>query len=179
VTNLAEVPRFRQDLQHQLALFEQAFVGLDTPEEVETYIDLLVRTSGTAGSYDKNLRNIFVQELTMGDKNEVGQGVAGRNANVSNNTFQQVWNEAGGKIDLAQLASQLATLRSALRNEPTSAEQDVAIGAVAQAETAAAAKDGPGALAHLRSAGKWALGVAEKIGVDVATGAIKAALGLP
>jgi hypothetical protein len=65
-----------------------------------------------------------------------------------------------------------------MRNEPPSNEHDVASGAIAQTEMAAAAQDGPGALAHPRNAGKWALGVAEKIGVGVAAGATKTALGL-
>lgn len=178
-TDLAEMSRFRADLERQLALFDQSFVGLDTPEEVETYIDLLMRTSGPAGHYDKDIRNIFVKELSMGDSYKVGQAMAvGPNARASHGSFQQVWNEAGGAIDLAKLASELATLRTALRGEPASAEHDVAIGAIAQAEKAAAAQDGPGALAHLRTAGKWVLGVAEKIGVAVAAGAIKTALGL-
>ncbi len=115
----------------------------------------------------------------MGDNYKVGQGMAvGPGAQASHGTFQQVWNEGGSKIDLAQLAAELARLRTALRAESTSAEQDVAIGAIAQAETAAVAEDGPGALAHLRNASKWVLGVAEKIGVGVAAGAIKTALGL-
>ena len=45
--------------------------------------------------------------------------------------------------------------------------------AVADAEEAAAKGDGPGALQHLKGAGKWALGVAEKIGVSVAAKAIE------
>ncbi len=178
-TDLAEISRFQQDLLRQFALFDQAFVGLDTPEEVERYVDLLMHTSGPAGSYDKNIRGIFVQELTMGDNYKVGQAMAvGPGAQASHGTFRQVWNDVSGKIDLAQLAAELATLRTALRAEPTSAEQDVAIGAIAQAETAAIARDGPGALAHLRTASKWVLGVAEKIGVGVAAGAIKTAFGL-
>lgn len=178
-TDLAEKARFQQDLLRQLALFDQAFVGLDTLEEVDKYVDLLTRSSGPAGSYDKNIRGIFVQELKMGDNYKVGQAMAvGPGAQASNGTLQQVWNEAGGNIDLAQLAAELATLRTALRAEATSAEEDVAIGAIAQAETAAIAKDGPGAIAHLRNGSKWVLGVAEKIGVAVAISAIKTALGL-
>jgi hypothetical protein len=178
-TNVGDLTRFRQDLRRQLALFEQAFVELDTHDDVQTYTDLLIRTSGPPGSYDRNIRNIFVQELSMGDKYKVGQAMAvGPNAQASHGRFQQVWNEIDSTTELAQLAAELAKLRGALREEPTTAERDATIGAIAQAEIAAAAEDGPGALAHLRNAGKWALSVAEKIGVSIAAGAIKTALGL-
>jgi hypothetical protein len=39
-------------------------------------------------------------------------------------------------------------------------------------------KDGPKTIKHLKIAGTWVLGVAEKIGVEVAKKALKGALGL-
>jgi hypothetical protein len=47
---------------------------------------------------------------------------------------------------------------------------------VAAAEKAAVKGDVPTTLGHLKAAGTWALGVAEKIGVSVATEAIKRAI---
>jgi hypothetical protein len=93
-------------------------------------------------------------------------------------TFQQMWNEAGPKLDLNVLAEELSTLRPALKAAATSAADDAAVGEVASAEVAAKENDGPKTLAHLKNAGKWALGVAEKIGVGVATAAIKTAMGV-
>lgn len=55
-------------------------------------------------------------------------------------------------------------------------EHDETLGAVAAAEKAATAGDGPAVLRHLAGAGKWALGVAEKIGTAVAVEAIKRAM---
>ena len=55
-------------------------------------------------------------------------------------------------------------------------EQDKAIGAVAEAEEAAANGDGSAALQYLKGAGKWALGIAEKIGVAVLTEVLKKAM---
>jgi len=55
-------------------------------------------------------------------------------------------------------------------------EQDKAIVAVADVEEAAAKGDGPAALGYLKTAGKWTLGIAEKIGVAVAAEAIKRAM---
>jgi uncharacterized protein YjbI with pentapeptide repeats len=97
---------------------------------------------------------------------------------VHDNTFQQIWNQAG--MDPLQLAQELAPLRAALKQETEgTAEQDEAIGAVAAAEKAADQGDGPTALRHLKAAGKWTLGVAEKIGVTLAAKAIESAMGIP
>jgi hypothetical protein len=46
----------------------------------------------------------------------------------------------------------------------------------AEAEEAAAKGDGPGALPRVKSAGRWALGIAEKIGVTMAAKAIEKAM---
>jgi len=69
-------------------------------------------------------------------------------------------------------------LRSQLSQEAIEPVQAVALGEVAQAELAARAGDGPQALKHLASAGKWAFDVATKIGAAVAAYAIKNAMGL-
>ena len=95
-------------------------------------------------------------------------------AHAHDNTFQQV---QGSTLDLPRLAEELGRLHAALKGETTGTrEQDKAVVAVADAEEAAAKGDGPGALQHLKSAGKWALGVAEKIGVSVAAKAIEKAM---
>jgi hypothetical protein len=166
-------------LDAQFSLYEQAFVELDTVEEVTRYVNLLLSTGNPLGEYERGTRNLFVKELTMGDQYKVGQaGAVGPKAHAHDMTFQQIWNESADRINLDALASDLARLRAALREEARTAEEDAAIGEVALAETAAKQKDGPKALAHLKKAGQWALGVAEKIGVAVATGAIKTALGM-
>jgi hypothetical protein len=56
-------------------------------------------------------------------------------------------------------------------------DRDVPVGAVVAARKAAQANDGPSALEHLRKAGRRALEVAQKIGVDVAVMAMKKAMG--
>jgi hypothetical protein len=83
-------------------------------------------------------------------------------------------------LDLPRLAQELACLRAAMKQETEStSEQDEVVGAVAAAEKAAAQGDGPATLRHLKAAGKWALGVAEKIGVAVAAKAIETAMAGP
>lgn len=119
------------------------------------------------------------QEVVMGDQYQAGQaGAMGPNASTTGSTFQLIWQQNEGKLDLKSLASELETLRKAMRQEATDAQHDVAIGEVAAAQTAASAGDGPKAIEHLRNAGKWALDIASKIGVGVATAALKSGLGI-
>jgi hypothetical protein len=100
-------------------------------------------------------------------------GAVGPGAHAHDNTFQQIQ----GGIDLPKLAQELGRLRDAMKGEATGTrEQDKAIGAVADAEEVAGKGDGPAALRYLKGAGKWTLGVAEKIGVAVAVDAIKRAM---
>jgi hypothetical protein len=99
-------------------------------------------------------------------------GAVGPKAHAHDVTFQQVWNQSG--LDLPRLAEELARLRAVMKQETEGTrEQDKAIVAVADAEEAATKGDGPTALRHLKAAGKWTLGIAEKIGVALAVEAIK------
>jgi uncharacterized protein YjbI with pentapeptide repeats len=92
--------------------------------------------------------------------NEVKGNIVGSNFGTGNTlnareiTFQQLWNQAGGSIDLPALANELGQLRSALRKEASEPEHDEALGAVASAEKAAKQGDGPKALEYLKAAGK-------------------------
>ena len=166
-------------LKRELEMYEQAFVELETPEEVSRYVELLLKAASPIGEYGRNTRNLFVQELNVGDHYKVGQaGAVGPNAHSHDLSFQQVWNEASSGINIGALSEELALLRPAMKAAATTAEQDVAVGEIALAEVAAKKHDGPTALKHLKKAGKWALEVAEKIGVGVATAAIKASIGV-
>jgi hypothetical protein len=99
-------------------------------------------------------------------------GAVGSNAHAHDMTFQQVQNQ--GAIDLPRLTEELARLRAAMKQETEGKpEQDEAIGEVAKAEKAAGQGDDRTALRHLKAAGAWTLGVAEKIGVPLAVEAIK------
>ncbi len=94
------------------------------------------------------------------------------------------WNDVKAEIPLDELAKQLATLREAVKTtelDPSTTEEDrdIAVGQLRQAEKAAENDDGPGALAHLKTAGAWLLKVTTSVGVPIAIAAIKAALGIP
>ena len=113
----------------------------------------------------------------MGDRYSAGQvGAQGPGAHAHDMTFNQIWAQAQDQIDLAALGHELGRLRVELKNAVSEPAHDAAIGAVANAELAADAGDGPGALAWLAKAGQWTLDNASKIGVGVATAALKAAL---
>jgi len=114
----------------------------------------------------------------MRDHYNTGQaGAVGPGAvNVS---YQQAWVQCSGGIDLPTLERELDRLRMAMKaSGATTPEQDEATGAIAAAQRAAAAGDGPRVLEHLKRAGKWAWETANKVGVAVAAKAIETALGL-
>jgi hypothetical protein len=119
---------------------------------------------------------VTIEGINMGDTYNTGQaGAVGPKAHAHDMTFQQVQNQ--GVLDLPRLAEELARLRAAMRQETEgTAEQDEAIGEVAKAEKAAGQGDDQTMLRHLKAAGKWTLGIAEKIGVVIAVEAIKKAM---
>lgn len=144
---------------------------------LKTYLRGLEISKG----YFQRLLSIYAEDLHMGDKIIVGQAqvVMGSNASAGNIAFQgQLAGGSVGTIDLPRLADELATLRAALRQAATLPEHDISLGAVAAAERASREGDANGALAHLKTAGKWCLDIASKIGVSVASDALKTSLGL-
>lgn len=122
-----------------------------------------------------------IKEVSLGDRYEAGQVVTqGPNPHAHDITltFNQLWNQTKGNIDLQALSNELKTLRDELQKSAKSAEEFAEIGAIASAEIEAQKGDGPQTLSTLAKTGKWALNVAEKIGIGVASAAIKTAYGL-
>ena len=115
----------------------------------------------------------------MENYNNSGQvGAMGRNAKANDMSLQQVANQNPIGVDMNSLAAELSKLRDAMRSQSTAPEHDMAIGQVAAAENAAKNGDGNAAMDNLKRAGTWTLGIAEKIGVGIATAAIKTSMGL-
>lgn len=93
-------------------------------------------------------------------------------------SFQRLWEQQAGNIDLGTLQGELAKLRVALQAEAQDVDQTISLGEVARAEKALAAGNGPGMLEHLKSAGAWAQKVSGNTrGVDLATRVLGIALG--
>jgi hypothetical protein len=118
--------------------------------------------------------NVSIGEIVMGDSYKVGQaGAVGPNAHGHDITFNQVWTELQATMDVTKLAEELSTLRQQMRKVALEPAQDIAISEIARAEQSVKAGDGSKTVAYLKSAGKWALDVATKIGTSLAAEAIK------
>ncbi|MET0268550.1 MAG: hypothetical protein ABW202_23395, partial [Duganella sp.] len=115
----------------------------------------------------------------VGDTYTANQvGAQGPNAHAHDMTFKQTLAGTDRTVDLLTLAGELERLRTELATNAKTPEQYVEIGAIAAAEKEA--KNGDVEKTHeaLSKAGKWSLGIAEKIGVGLATAVIKNSLGL-
>jgi hypothetical protein len=92
--------------------------------------------------------------------------------------FNKITTQSGDTIDLPSLAKELSVLRTKMKEKAVEPEQDVAVGAIAEAETEAKNGHAPKVLESLAKAGKWALDIATQIGTPMAIAAIKASLGM-
>jgi hypothetical protein len=78
---------------------------------------------------------------------------------------------------LEDLRLQLKELRMALRDRAGEPQEDISVGAVGEAELAAANRDEKGLMLALRKAGRWALDAAQQVGLPVAAAALAKAIG--
>jgi ribosomal protein S18 len=131
-------------------------------------------------NFDKDPEIVYIDErgkiMSNTYTNYGNVGAMGENASAQQ--FQQVSQAVGGQIDLPKLAAELEQLRAALAKEASTDDHFDAIASVGAAREAAKKGDGPGAVEKLKTAGKWVLGVAEKIGVGLVVAVAKSALGL-
>ncbi|MBP3957726.1 hypothetical protein J8F10_20945 [Gemmata sp. G18] len=120
---------------------------------------------------------VFEGPAEMRDSYQAGQaGAMGPGAKAENINFIQILRDSIGESSLADLAKELERLRGSMLAESKNAEQDASVAAIAEAESAAKKGDAKGVLSYLKSAGKWALDVATKIGTGVASKAIEKAM---
>jgi hypothetical protein len=139
-------------------------------QKVKDYVDTTIQ-----------INELNIQEVKM-DSDEYnisgGQNIGfGRDARVYDNVFNQ-WQASAADANLDDLAKELATLRAELKKRATTPEHDAAIGALADAETAAKKGEGATVFQYLSKAGKWALDIAGTIAVPIAIEALKKAVGL-
>jgi hypothetical protein len=160
-------------------LFEQDFLKVQDPAAIERYTMMQVQAGDLRGRYEVDTRRQYV-EVIMGDQYNIsGQaGAVGPQAHAHDMTFNQIWQQLQGSVDLNRLAAELRELHDAMERDSVEPSHRLASGAVAAAEQSARQGDGPKALEYLKSSGKWALSVAQKIGVDVAAAVIKQSLGV-
>jgi hypothetical protein len=177
----SDIQTTSSEVEKEIAIYEQDLLDLEDQEEVERYTSLLLELPSTRdGHYDPGVRQLFVNEVVMNKYVNKGQaGAFGENAQAREFTLVQKWDRVSKQIDLTELAEQLAKLRAELKKTAGDTEHDVAIGALASAESAAKQGKGADTLDALSRTGKWVLGVATKIGVPLAVAALKVSLGLP
>ena len=159
------------------AMPKETFDGVyeQTRGKYHTEIELQCRRAAVK----KREPQISIGELNMGDNYTAGQaGAMGPQAHAHDMTFHQVSAHQLGQIDMRTLAVELATLRREMRRAGDALEQDIAVGQIAAAEAAAQKGDASSVVRHLKGAGRWAFDVATKIGVSVASEAIKKSTGL-
>jgi hypothetical protein len=106
-------------------------------------------------------------------------GAVGPSAQAAGNTFQQALADVAAFKDLPALTIELAKLREALSAQAVEPEHHIAVGNVGAAEAAARKGDAGTTAEYLKKAGTWAFDVATKVGVNLASGALKHTLGLP
>lgn len=106
-------------------------------------------------------------------------GAVGPSAQATGNTFQQALGDVEAFKDLSALAAELAQLQQALSAKAEEPEQHIAARNVGAAGAAARKGDASTTAEYLKKAGTWAFDVATKVGVNLASGALKHALGLP
>lgn len=116
-----------------------------------------------------NARDVILGNKTIHATN-VGEHIEISGGNVG-------YSQHFDQCDLSQLQVELTQLRSALRFQAVTAEQELAAAHIGMAQESAARGDRVGVIENLKKAGKWAFEVSTKIGEGVATAAIKAALG--
>ncbi|MEM1368468.1 MAG: hypothetical protein AAGG02_10710 [Cyanobacteria bacterium P01_H01_bin.15] len=89
----------------------------------------------------------------------------------------QYSNNGVDKDELNKLSDELSKLRSELKRQSSTREHDIDIAAIAEAEQAAISGKEDEVASWLSKTGQWTLDVATKIGVSVASAAIKKAIG--
>jgi hypothetical protein len=150
---------------------------------VMTWLKELERGLRLSKRYFENFLPLAKKEVHVGDNINVGLAhvVLGSHASAGNiTTHGAVVGGDANQADLKQIAEELATLRKALRqvNVGDEMDKDSDIGAIACAEKAARNDDRNGMLNHLKTVGTWVLDTATKVGVDLASAALKSASGL-
>jgi len=118
--------------------------------------------------------SIGIQNNNTGAGNQFNNNSSGS----QNNTINEIASDIEKSYDLVELASQLSTLREAMRTRSTEEDHDIAVGNVASAVKAAKEKNIPDVIKYLKAAGSWAYNIAEKLSIPIAIEIIKKALNL-
>ncbi|MBT7783491.1 MAG: hypothetical protein HN741_11290 [Anaerolineae bacterium] len=109
-----------------------------------------------------------------GNINQINTGTNIGDANQYNDGGSVFWNS----IDYKILEKELSSLHLEMKKRAKTDDQDIALAEIAKAKKAAKEKNIEKIIEALKSAGKWALDVATKIGTTLVAEALKIAFGL-
>ncbi len=135
---------FYENLKKQVQIFEQDFVDLTNNEGARIYAQKLITASLRPNVYTDQFRGAIIGEIknVQGDSFNIsgGQNTAiGRN-NVTGDVSQDKKTNTELSKNYDHLIKELAQLRLELKKEARTAEQDAAVGALAEVEQAAKKK---------------------------------------
>jgi hypothetical protein len=178
-----QVPRTGAPFCLELIMKEKSIKEILEKLGGHLYPDYFKQNIGTCKDIYINIvqNNPNLMEIAMRDKYDIkgsAVGAVGPHSHAHDINFQQIWDEASSSIELEKLSEELSKLSSALKEKAKVPEHFHAIAEIAEAEAASKSGNGGKALEHLKRAGNWSLGIAEKIGIGVATAALKTAMGL-
>ncbi|MEU5254926.1 hypothetical protein [Streptomyces longwoodensis] len=142
----------------------------------DLYVSGQAGNVGPHGSATSSSFNTGGDSSIMNDQYNVNQaGAVGREAKAEGNTFSQVFHQGA---DITSLVAELEFLRSEMRKNAQTLEDDLAVAAIGQAQVCIQGGDTEVTRSHLARAGSWALETASAIGTQVAAAAIRASMGL-
>ena len=180
LTNAQGFPQVDETLAAQFDLFEEDFLSTHDPAAIERYVKMQIEAGVLGGHYEPGTRQQFVGAIVGDQYNINGQaGAVGRHAHAHDMDFTQAWQQVQSTVDFDRLVGELRELREAMSRGSVEPEHQVAIGAIGAAEQSAKRKDGQKVMEYMKTAGNWALTIAEKIGVNLATAILKSALRFP
>ena len=113
IVDYSEGEKLKTTIATEISIFEEEYVDLQNQDKVARYKELLITEASRSGQYRAGTRNIFVQELHMGDQNiNYGQaGAIGRDSTGTINNYEKAWQQMAGSVDLNALAAELSQLR--------------------------------------------------------------------
>jgi hypothetical protein len=114
-------------LDIEMDLFEEDFIELDKSEEVETYASLLIDMASLKGHYEETTRQVFTEEIIMGNKISFGN-VSGSIVNVDS-MLEQVTQSIGSANNVdestkKQLTDLIDQLKAELQKAPASKKEE-------------------------------------------------------
>lgn len=174
---------------------EKNHIPEELRNEINELLDLLKcpppdlgKLRGTTGNDPDNQRGLVLYFNTQGGdivsekkitkvKGQVGN-IGDNNIIEQMNYYETLWDQNAKDLDLAELASELERLEDRMRTLAKTSNEYESLAEIAHARESAMQAKGGVTLEHLKKAGKWALAVAQDIGVGLAVAALKVALGL-